>query len=485
MPGVTGVSLNILGTGLVSRGQLTLPVTLKGVEPARLSAIAPIDETIVDGEPRLGLNDVLIGRKLAQDLGIRVGQPIFITSDQGRERTLTVRGLYSTGVDSLDARLAYVNLDTARVLFDLPEGLTEIEVKLADIYCRARGREAARRHHRARGQRLDGQEPAAARGARGAGQLGRHHQDVHAGHDRRRRGERAAADDVPPPPRDRHHAQLRHFAAFRAVGVPAAGRADRRHRLGGRLRARLGLQQRCSRSLTGAAAARCRWTRPSANTRSRCCSRPRPASARRSGRRARRRASIRSRRSRNELLAATAHRAMPRLRRPAATTQEVDMDAPLLEVRDLRKVFVDKDFPDPGAQGRELHARPRRDGGDARALGQRQEHAAVDPRHADEADLRQLSHARPRAHAARREGALGLPQPADRLHLPVPPPAAGLHGARERAVPARRARRPRNARRARARRDAARARGPQGAHELQAPRASRAARSSASRSRAR
>lgn len=134
VPGVTGVSLNILGTGLVSRGQLTLPVTLKGVEPARLSAIAPIDETIVEGEPRLGLNDVLIGRKLAQDLGIRVGQPIFITSDQGRERTLTVRGLYSTGVDSLDARLAYVNLDTARVLFDLPEGLTEIEVKLADIY---------------------------------------------------------------------------------------------------------------------------------------------------------------------------------------------------------------------------------------------------------------------------------------------------------------------------------------------------------------
>jgi lipoprotein-releasing system permease protein len=134
VPGVTGVSLNIIGTGLVSRGQQTLPVTLKGVEPSRLSAIAPIDDTLVEGEARLGLNDVLIGRKLANDLGIRVGQPIFIASDQGRERTLTVRGLYATGVDALDARLAYVNLDTARVMFDLPEGLTEIEIKLADIY---------------------------------------------------------------------------------------------------------------------------------------------------------------------------------------------------------------------------------------------------------------------------------------------------------------------------------------------------------------
>ncbi|MEN9788612.1 MAG: hypothetical protein RLZZ473_676 [Pseudomonadota bacterium] len=134
LPGVTGVSYNILGTGLVTRGEQSLPVSLKGVEPARLAAIAPIDENIVEGEARLGLNDVLIGRKLARDLGISIGQPIFLTSSQGRERSLTVRGLYATGVDGLDARLAYVNLDTARVLFDLPEGLTEIEIKLADIY---------------------------------------------------------------------------------------------------------------------------------------------------------------------------------------------------------------------------------------------------------------------------------------------------------------------------------------------------------------
>ncbi len=134
LPGITGVSYNILGTGLLSRGEQTLPITFKGVEPARLDAIAPIDQSIVEGEARLGINDVLIGRKLAEDLGLRIGQPVLITTDQGRTRTLTVRALYATGVDSLDARLAFVNLDSARVMFDLPEGLTEIEIKLADIY---------------------------------------------------------------------------------------------------------------------------------------------------------------------------------------------------------------------------------------------------------------------------------------------------------------------------------------------------------------
>ncbi|MCS6947403.1 MAG: FtsX-like permease family protein [Steroidobacteraceae bacterium] len=134
LPGIAGLSLNILGTGLVSRGQLTLPLSLKGVEPGRLSAIAPIDEAIVDGEARLGLNDLLIGRKLAADLGVVVGQPVFVRSEQGRERTLTVRAIYATGVDALDSRLGFVNLETARVLFDLPEGLSEIEIKLRDIY---------------------------------------------------------------------------------------------------------------------------------------------------------------------------------------------------------------------------------------------------------------------------------------------------------------------------------------------------------------
>ena len=134
LPDVTGISYNVLGTVLATRGQQTVPITLKGVEPQRLSAIAPIDTNVVAGEPRLGLNDILIGKRLADDLGIGVAQPVFVQSDQGRERVLIVRGLYATGVESIDARLAYVNLDTARVLFDYPDGLTEIEIKLADIY---------------------------------------------------------------------------------------------------------------------------------------------------------------------------------------------------------------------------------------------------------------------------------------------------------------------------------------------------------------
>jgi len=132
-PGVRGVSLNIVGNALASRGTLVTPISLKGVEPARLSAISNIEASIVDGEGRLGLNDVLIGRRLAIDLNARIGQPLFVQSDQDRDRTLIVRGIFATGVDSLDGRVAYINLATARTLFDLPDGITEVEVKLEDL----------------------------------------------------------------------------------------------------------------------------------------------------------------------------------------------------------------------------------------------------------------------------------------------------------------------------------------------------------------
>ena len=132
-PGVRGVSLNIVGNALASRGSLVLPLTLKGVEPARLSDISKIEENVIAGDARLGLNDVLVGRRLAADLDAKVGQPLFVESDQQRERSLTVRGIYATGVDSLDGRVAYINLATARTLFDLPDGVTEIELELENL----------------------------------------------------------------------------------------------------------------------------------------------------------------------------------------------------------------------------------------------------------------------------------------------------------------------------------------------------------------
>jgi lipoprotein-releasing system permease protein len=131
--GVRAVSPQIVGNGFVVRGQSRSPVAVTGVEPARLSAIANIAARLVAGEARLGNGGVIIGASLAADLQVDVGQVITLQSDRGIERPLVVAGLFTIGVDALDSRAAFVSLATARTLFELPQGLSRVEIKLEDL----------------------------------------------------------------------------------------------------------------------------------------------------------------------------------------------------------------------------------------------------------------------------------------------------------------------------------------------------------------
>lgn len=130
-PGVTAVSPQIRGSAFVQRGEAIAPVGVIGVQPDKLSAIADIGRAIVAGTARLPPDSVLIGQTLAEDLGLRVGQVIRVQSDRGRERSFRISGIFALGIASADRQALYMNFQTARALFDLPSGISRIEVKIA------------------------------------------------------------------------------------------------------------------------------------------------------------------------------------------------------------------------------------------------------------------------------------------------------------------------------------------------------------------
>lgn len=134
MPGVTAVSPQIAGNGFVVRGRRASPVAVTGVEPDRVSAIADIGRRLTAGNTRLDNNSILIGQRLADDLGASVGQIVRLRSDLGTERAMTIQGIFAIGVEALDRRAGFVTLSTARTLFDLPYGISRIEVKLGNLY---------------------------------------------------------------------------------------------------------------------------------------------------------------------------------------------------------------------------------------------------------------------------------------------------------------------------------------------------------------
>ena len=144
-PGVTAVSPQIRGSAYVERGQALAPVGVIGVMPGKLSDIADIRSAVVDGSSNLPTDGILIGSRLADDLGLRVGQVVRLTSDRGRARSFRIGGIFTLGVASADRQAVYMDFTTARALFDLPTGISRIEVKVQPATDAARIAENLRR----------------------------------------------------------------------------------------------------------------------------------------------------------------------------------------------------------------------------------------------------------------------------------------------------------------------------------------------------
>jgi lipoprotein-releasing system permease protein len=80
MPGITAVSPMVSGPAFALRGDASKSIAIFGVDPARYDRIVAVGEKLVGGAFRLGPDDAVIGKELAKDLGLAVGD---------RFRTLT------------------------------------------------------------------------------------------------------------------------------------------------------------------------------------------------------------------------------------------------------------------------------------------------------------------------------------------------------------------------------------------------------------
>jgi len=133
VPGVVAVSPQITGAGFLTRGAQVAQVSVSGLEPGRESAILDLDGYITQGSARLGSGLIVLGETLADDMSLRLGQTLRLQASTGSSAVLTLSGIYDTGNGMIDASRVYVSLSTARTLFGLPQGVTRIEIKLADL----------------------------------------------------------------------------------------------------------------------------------------------------------------------------------------------------------------------------------------------------------------------------------------------------------------------------------------------------------------
>jgi lipoprotein-releasing system permease protein len=90
----------------------------------------------------VGSGNAVVGRQLAEDLGLRLGGKLRLEAGDGRDAVVNVAGIFELGVRELDARYVYVDLKQAQSLLALPGGVTVIDVTVQDLF--AADRVAAR-----------------------------------------------------------------------------------------------------------------------------------------------------------------------------------------------------------------------------------------------------------------------------------------------------------------------------------------------------
>ncbi len=152
LPRITAVSPLISGPAFARRGDALESVALVGIDPPRYQRIIPIQQDIVEGAFRIGAGDAVIGRQLAKDLGMRVGDKLRLDGGQGRESVVNVAGIFELGVRELDARYVYLDMKQAQSLLDLPGAATVIDLTVDDIFA---AREIAARTARLTGLKVE------------------------------------------------------------------------------------------------------------------------------------------------------------------------------------------------------------------------------------------------------------------------------------------------------------------------------------------
>ena len=134
LPGVIATSPTVTGAGFAVRAEAKNAVVVRGVEPERFRAIIDVDARLVAGRFEVDGDDVAIGSTLAAELGIAVGDKIRIRSSEGVERFVAVRGIFQLGNEGVDGTWVLTSLRQAQSLYELPAGVTTLELKVADVF---------------------------------------------------------------------------------------------------------------------------------------------------------------------------------------------------------------------------------------------------------------------------------------------------------------------------------------------------------------
>ncbi len=141
---VLGTSAFVAAGGMLARGDVLKGVEIRGIDPANEGKVSELPEQMVAGsleDLKPGGFKMVIGRNLAQYMGVNVGDTLLLMTPQGsinpsgfspRMRQFTVSGIFSSGHYEYDSNMAFIDVQDAAVLFR-DGGNAGVRLKIRDM----------------------------------------------------------------------------------------------------------------------------------------------------------------------------------------------------------------------------------------------------------------------------------------------------------------------------------------------------------------
>ena len=138
-PGVVAVTPQVEGQVMASVNGNNLGAVVRGVIWSDLAARKPLWSSLDDAEIAAFRDDkaVLIGKTMAFNLGLRVGDTMTILAPRGRatafgtlpvRRNVKIGGIFDVGMYEYDSAFIFMPLDISQAFFGLDDSVTGIEL---------------------------------------------------------------------------------------------------------------------------------------------------------------------------------------------------------------------------------------------------------------------------------------------------------------------------------------------------------------------
>lgn len=137
-PLVLAATQRIKTGGLVTSREGAFAVGIVGVEPKKEIKVNIIGQNVKEGRNLTSddLDSVLIGKGLADAMGVKVGDRITMVGssqhEQMRQRTMTIVGIYDLGLADMEKQDVYISLLEAQTLYGV-NGSTEVAIFLSKL----------------------------------------------------------------------------------------------------------------------------------------------------------------------------------------------------------------------------------------------------------------------------------------------------------------------------------------------------------------